>query len=355
MKKITLALVLIFLTVTLGFAGDEMTIKAFDRTNLNRLNNILRQLQRDNVDLRNQIKTLNGGSVAVETRQSGEMYVPQSNIVGFQGDSGQINLYAEQEGEQINIGVPGSGMVHKTLAGQAIPSSYFLDLRGIYLTAAERQFTADWLTLHDDSTPQNTVGLSVIDETNSIVTAGPIAGGRDQAAAFAVSTWLHFFIIYDPNLGDVSSLSSLSATAPTLPSGYTYFVRVGCSRTDGSGDLITGKQIDNKAWNKIVFELTGNDGAAGVLDISSSIPATAKTVWGQFGMRASPAAARWMRVGVEADNVIRQNFLTGGASSTNPRTHWFDLPIRLSQRLDWSSEGTAEEFIIIILGFIDDL
>jgi len=64
--------------------------------------------------------------------------------------------------------------------------------------------------------------------TNNIGTAGPAANGRDQAAAFSSNNWIHFYWIW--NGTTLASLSSLSATAPTLPSGYTHKCYAGAVR-----------------------------------------------------------------------------------------------------------------------------
>lgn len=65
--------------------------------------------------------------------------------------------------------------------------------------------------------------------TNNISTAGSAANGRDQAGAFAASTWLHFYFIW--NGSTLATLSSTTAppTGPSLPSGYTYWAYAGAA------------------------------------------------------------------------------------------------------------------------------
>lgn len=53
-----------------------------------------------------------------------------------------------------------------------------------------------------------------------------------DTGAWAFSTWYYVFVIY--NSTTAALLFSLSATAPTLPSGYTYFARVGAIRTQSA-------------------------------------------------------------------------------------------------------------------------
>jgi hypothetical protein len=75
--------------------------------------------------------------------------------------------------------------------------------------------------------------------TNNIATAGPIVNGRDQSGAFSAASWVHFWWIY--NGMTIATLSSASATAPTLPSGYTSLGYIGAVRLNGSSQLVPSK------------------------------------------------------------------------------------------------------------------
>ncbi|HWR07089.1 MAG TPA: hypothetical protein VN379_09470, partial [Sporomusa sp.] len=55
------------------------------------------------------------------------------------------------------------------------------------------------------------------------------ANGRDTGS-LAVSTWYYLYVIYNPTTATVACLMSTNSTTPTLPSGYTYFARVGAVR-----------------------------------------------------------------------------------------------------------------------------
>lgn len=63
------------------------------------------------------------------------------------------------------------------------------------------------------------------------------ANGLDTGSA-ANSTGYFAFVIYNPTTDTVAGLVSTSATSPTLPSGYTFFRRVGGLFTDATADLI---------------------------------------------------------------------------------------------------------------------
>jgi hypothetical protein len=82
----------------------------------------------------------------------------------------------------------------------------------------------------------STVSLSVNTSTTG-------ANGLDTGAR-GNSAWYNIFLI--SNGTTTAGLASISATAPTMPGGYTYFVRVGAMRTDGSGNFLRTRQLGNK-------------------------------------------------------------------------------------------------------------
>lgn len=78
--------------------------------------------------------------------------------------------------------------------------------------------------------------VSVTIDTSTVGAANGLdAGSRGN------TTWYNLFLISNGTV--TAGLASLSATAPTLPSGYTYFVRLGAMRTDGSGNFYRTRQL----------------------------------------------------------------------------------------------------------------
>ena len=70
------------------------------------------------------------------------------------------------------------------------------------------------------------------------------ANGLDTGA-IAASTWYAVWVIY--NGTTVAGMLSISSTAPTMPSGYTYKGRIGWVRTDGSANLLRTIQYGTRA------------------------------------------------------------------------------------------------------------
>ncbi|GAB6124337.1 hypothetical protein [Humidesulfovibrio idahonensis] len=89
--------------------------------------------------------------------------------------------------------------------------------------------TADELVLKSAGVAKLCSGLAL-----SASTAAAGAGGLDTGA-IAASTWYAVFIIAKED-GTTALLLSLSATAPTMPLGYTYKARIGWIRTDGTAN-----------------------------------------------------------------------------------------------------------------------
>lgn len=102
--------------------------------------------------------------------------------------------------------------------------------------------TAAELVLEDGS--GFTYRASAVNVSYSITSSG--ANGLDTGTE-ANSTWYYEWIIYNPSTLTVASLLSLSATAPTMPSGYTAKARVGAIYNDASGNLRFKLQYDKRA------------------------------------------------------------------------------------------------------------
>lgn len=69
------------------------------------------------------------------------------------------------------------------------------------------------------------------------------ANGLD-AGTIAASTRYYTFAIAKSD-GTYATLASISPTAPTLPTGYTYFRRIGMVKTDGSAHILPFTHVNN--------------------------------------------------------------------------------------------------------------
>lgn len=133
-------------------------------------------------------------------------------------------------------------------------------------------------------------------KTNNVSTAGPAAGGRDQAGAFSANSWIHFYFIWNgTTLSTVSSTAS-QATGPTLPSGYTHWAYIGAVRFDGSSHLrLTRMRGSWMTYETLLSALVGGDATVETaVDISTMIPPNSLQWKGQMwntGVQADGAGA----------------------------------------------------------------
>lgn len=104
---------------------------------------------------------------------------------------------------------------------------------------------------------------------DAVWAAGTNQGGRDSATALAAGQTWHVHAILNPTSGDTDILFSQSATAPTLPTGYTAFRRVMSIMLEQTSTNIkqfiqTGSYVQLKTRNA-EFSSTTNGVAAGTL------------------------------------------------------------------------------------------
>jgi len=123
--------------------------------------------------------------------------------------------------------------------------------------------------------------------TGNLASSG--ANGLDSGAE-AASTWYNVWAIYNPTGGTWAALLSLSATAPTMPTNYTYKVRVGAIRNDSSSNLLRSLQYGTRAQivlgtNPTVSPLmaSGSAGDVGIqtwvaIPVANFVPPTASEI-----------------------------------------------------------------------------
>lgn len=89
-----------------------------------------------------------------------------------------------------------------------------------------------------------------------------------DTGAFAASTWYYIYLI--SNKVAVNALASLSATAPTLPAGYTLTFRAGAVISDGSTHLVPLVQKGNWTQYNSLISM-----GSGTIAVAPFVPPTA--------------------------------------------------------------------------------
>jgi len=143
-----------------------------------------------------------------------------------------------------------------------------------------------------DSTDAYTMGLAaaITKQIDASWAAGNNAGGLDTGAV-GNSTWYHVWLIRKDSDGSIDALFSTSATAPTMPAGYSYKRRIGSVLTNGSANLIAFYQSGNKfLWKASVFDVNAGAINNAALATTLTVP-TGVMVWPFFCATVLKAAA----------------------------------------------------------------
>ena len=162
------------------------------------------------------------------TRQDGSALLPNDIVAGqvavcvWNPTAGGFNLLTQKATPLAFV-----KSVHSNLVISSI---------GFVKTAT---ISADAVVLLDSN--NNAYMATSVAQTPSLASSG--AGGLDTGAV-AANTLYSEWLIYNPTTVTLSALFSLSATAPTLPSGYTYKARVGWCLTDGSSNVLAFHQYN---------------------------------------------------------------------------------------------------------------
>jgi len=216
--------------------------------------------------------------------------------------------------------------------------------------------TADELLLKDSN------GLPFLASTVSVtvdITASG-ANGLDTAAE-ASSTWYYGWVIAKPD-GTTAGLISASATAPTMPSGYTFKALVSAVRNDGSSNFVKYRQRGNSVYYEAGVSVLGG-GTASVetaITITSVVPPIA-LAFSAFGncTGAADVAGNWggsptLRV-VSGSDFLAAAYQIQGLVNTAAAGNSVPIPElpNISQTLLYLVTATAgsASLTVVITGF----
>lgn len=188
---------------------------------------------------------------------------------------------------------------------------------------------------------QDANGATVLRTTGTALTcdlglAGAVANGRDQAGAFAANSWVHLYYIW--NGTTLATIASLSATGPTLPSGYTHWAYATALRWNASSNIIKalarGRSIQYDtadADTRVVS--TGTATSFTSASIAGFVPPNAlmARINGLFlaNHNATQPFELWVRPSGSSSStgllVTRSNVQVAGGAAHG--VSWFDYPV----------------------------
>lgn len=208
--------------------------------------------------------------------------------------------------------------------------------------------TADSLVLYDGTS--SFYLASSVSVTANIASSG--ANGLDTGAE-ANSTWYYVWVIY--NGSTVSALLSVSATSPTMPSGYTHKFLAGAVYNGSGGNFRTTHGFGRTVFSDSVEVLNGVGVTSWTsLSISSAIPPIAvhaygwstSSVNGVLGIRLSSDSSGAIGLCEAVVHAGASTLIDSQYAGTN-----FSLPILTAQTIWRKHNAASGGQIIIINGF----
>lgn len=182
-----------------------------------------------------------------------------------------------------------------------------------------------------DATPKMLM-VSSVDLTVDVTASG--ANGLDTGSE-ANSTWYHLWVIRNAS-GTVAGLLSTSATAPTMPSGYTYKGYVGAVYNDSGGDFIVMHQKNTRVSCE-VFAIASGATETSITSLAAQIPTTAATVMGYCGASVIGGTVAGASLYSDADGSGKTTMSVTASTGNNATTSPFIIPIHTAQTIYYTA------------------
>lgn len=193
--------------------------------------------------------------------------------------------------------------------------------------------------------------------TADIATSG--AGGLDTGSE-ASATWYAVHVIGDTtDTNSPAAMLSTSSTAPTMPSGYDVFRRVGWVRNDGAMDFLKFYNTspneffyDEEIASTLLVLVAGTATAFTTIGLTTLLPPTAISVDLNTGF-TSAAASRFAvirpagGIGVNPPTYIQNGLVTGVLSRQN------EVPVSSSQELEYKVSNADSSLSASVIGYED--
>lgn len=290
-----------------------------------------------------------------------------SGIFNGPGGSGS-NALVVQPGESLILASDGTNwtVFSRYTAQQGIwaPGT----LRGLELsldTATSIGIAAGNCRNGDSGQPFNMTLAAAITKTFSNFAAGSGNGGLDTGT-IAANTWYHVHLIRKDADGTLDAVISLSATAPTMPAGYTARRRLGAIRTNASSQVTPFTQVGDDFFlgatlrdvaavhnttSAVLYALTVPP-LASIIANGDLVPQNTSTfIYGMLTSPYQPDEAPSEPNGPVSPGV---NFIGGSSSNAKPQP--FSLRVNSSGqvRVRTSTASSSTTIYIFTYGWTDN-
>jgi hypothetical protein len=272
--------------------------------------------------------------------------IPNSTSTGSGGAGKSGIVIITEFGFTANVTPPGSVVLRSYLAGLTLSTAGSSATFGVAAGVAADSTNAVMMALASAYT--KTTAAWAVGSGNGSLDTGAIAG----------SAWYHVFLIRRPDTGAVDILTSLSATAPTLPASYTQFRRIGSMATASSQWTAFTQNGDEFLWKTPVTNYSSGASSATAILFGLSVPpgvnVLARLSAQQVYVSASTGTVIYAPdTGTQVENspVGYAHLFTTSAETVSQLT--MDVRTDTSARVGIVSNGAGANIWVILYGWFD--
>lgn len=206
-----------------------------------------------------------------------------------------------------------------------------------------------------DSTGARTIAITSSPTVD--VTASGV-NGLDTGSE-ANSTWYAVYVIAQED-GSSAGLLSTSFTAPTLPSGYVYFRRVGAVRNNSSGAFENFKMFGNGRSRDVIwddysgFVLLSNGSATSYTNVDASLgmPPSSRRM---FAIRAFDPFSLGNDYRIRIDGASNFHFFGGETTAASHGSGSHRIWTSTNQIFEYQVSSASDNLTIYTAGYIEEL
>jgi hypothetical protein len=253
------------------------------------------------------------------------------------------------------LGATGDAAAARTALGAASASRVMGLIGNVNATTPLTQYdlSADAVTLRDaDGGVLTRYSTGTL--TCDLGLAGPIANGRDQAAAFTAATFVHLYFIWNGTTLATVASAAAQTTGPTLPTGYTHWAYAGTVRWDSASNIVKVFMRDADAFYQAEVSAlaSGNNTAETTVSLSAAIPSNALS---------AQIRARYANANTATSSSLFLRLVSGsnytsvvGTQATTGITTYHDAVLQIpnvSQQVYYLNGAASASTDIVVLGY----
>jgi hypothetical protein len=257
-------------------------------------------------------------------------------------------------------------LVSAALALRPLPRSYLAGL-GLSIAAGSptSTFTIDVAAGEcRDSTNAVNISLSasIVDGLLQASGAWTAGSGKPKldTGARANSTWYHVYAIRKDSDGSGEWLFSTNASTPTMPSGYTYFRRIGSVRTDGSGNILGFVQTgDRVIYNAIIVDVNEAAPSTTAASLTLTVPPSTVAIF-SASMQFSANEDHMITFYETTQSALTPGFsnaslrgVSNGSTYNNYVAGQFEMKVNSSSQISVDATSNAGTYSVGTRGYTD--